>query len=277
MDASLQEKLERLKTQIRSMERVAVAFSGGVDSSLLLRVAHDVLGRNVLAVTAQSHVIPQNEMGAARRFCCSLGVEHRVVLFDEMAVPGFAQNPPDRCYLCKKALFSMMLAEVDAWGGACLVDGSNVDDEGDWRPGMRALAELRVASPLREAGFTKADIRSLSRELGLPQWDKPSAACLASRFAYGDPITLEGLAAVDAAESMLYDAGFSPVRVRVHGPIARIELASEQIPLMAEEAMRLRILDAIKRLGFTYVTLDLAGFRSGSMNDVLAANDAPAD
>ena len=265
MDA-LHEKLDALRGELERLNRVAVAFSAGVDSTFLLRVAHDTLGDRAFAVTAQSCLFPARETAAARDFCRREGIEQIVVTHEPLEIEGFRENPPDRCYRCKRALFTRF-ADLAAQRGAALAEGSNRDDEGDYRPGMRAIAELGVTSPLRAAGLTKADVRALSRELGLPTWDKPSFACLASRFAYGETITAEGLERVDAAERLLLEKGFRQFRVRVHGELARVEVLPEDMPELLRHARALH--DALRGMGFRYVTLDLGGYQSGSMNRVL--------
>ena len=254
---------------LKSYGSVAVAFSGGVDSTLLLKAAHDALGANAVAVTAAIEAVPERELEAAQAFCAALGVRHIIVQPDVMRLPGFYTNPPDRCYHCKKQIFSALSKAARASGAAVVAEGSNLDDEGDYRPGLRAIAELDVKSPLREAGLTKAMIRALSRELGLDTWDKPSCACLASRFAYGERITQEGLRRVDAAEAFLHDLGFRQVRVRVHGELARVEAEPGDILRLAAPEMRAQLDAKLRALGFAYVTLDLQGYRTGSMNETL--------
>ena len=262
MDDALK-KYGALKASLAGLGRAAVAFSAGVDSALLLRAAHDALGENALAVTARHRAFPQREFDAARDLCAALGVRLLAVEFDELAVPGFAENPPDRCYLCKKALFGAILSAAAAEGFPLVCEGSNLDDEGDYRPGMRALAELGVKSPLREAGMNKAEIRALAKALGLPVWDKPAYACLATRIPYGETVTPEKLARIEAAENVLADLGFRQRRVRLHGGLARIELEQEQIPRLADPALRRQIDEALRALGFRHVTLDLGGYRTG--------------
>ena len=262
-------KLERLRERMRVIGSAVVAFSSGVDSTFLLRVAHEELGERVVAVTARSHSFPKRELDEAAAFCRAEGVRHVVIDSEELGIPGFAENPPDRCYHCKRELFSKLLAFAHENGLAAVLEGSNIDDDGDYRPGRRAIQELGIVSPLHEAGLTKAEIRALSREMGLPTSDKPSFACLASRFPYGERITAAALERVERAEQWLLDAGFglTQLRVRSHGDLARIEVPPGDIPRLAARAAE--IAAAFKELGFAYVTLDLRGYRTGSMNEVL--------
>ena len=268
-EAVLNAKLEHLQSILTAWGQVAVAFSGGVDSTFLLKAAHDLLGDRVLALTAISCTLPRREREEAQSFCQQEGI--RQVLCDphEMEVEGFRTNPPDRCYHCKHSTFSAFQQTAGEWGFSIVADGSNADDTGDYRPGMQAAAELGVRSPLRDAGLTKADIRELSRRWGLPTWDKPSAACLASRVAYGEAITVEKMNRVDAAEAFIQDLGFRQVRLRVHGELARIEIVPEAFPALLSH--REEITEVCKSLGFAYVTLDLTGYRTGSMNETLAS------
>ena len=267
--ADLDVKYQALQESLRAMGRVAVAFSGGVDSTLLLRVAHDALRHGAAAITVQSHTLPESELDTCRAFCQDIGAAHIIVPFDELQIPGFRENPPDRCYICKQGIFGAIIKEARDRGFEIVAEGSNTDDLDDYRPGRRAIDELGVRSPLLEAGLSKAEIRELSGRLGLPTWNKPSAACLASRFAYGELITDEGLAMVGAAEAFLRERGFPQVRVRIHGRLARIEVPPESVPAFVREPLRGEVLHRLKLLGFTYVTLDLAGYRMGSMNEAL--------
>lgn len=270
MDSVLQQKREILLRYLQGLGSVAVAFSGGVDSSFLLRSACDALGvSHVLAVTARSATYPERELREAVALAKAFGVQHEVIRSEELDVAGFENNPTDRCYLCKNELFHKIRAVADRHGVAEIAEGSNLDDIGDFRPGMKAVAEQGIHSPLRAAKLAKAEIRALSRELGLPTWDKPSFACLSSRIPYGEKITREKLRAIDEAEQLLLDMGFRQVRVRHHGDIARIELPPAEMPRMLESGNAARVNAAFRRLGFTYVALDLGGYRTGSMNAVL--------
>ena len=263
-------KLDALRSALRDFGSAAVAFSAGVDSTFLLRVAHEALGDRVVAVTGRSRSFPAREIDEAAAFCRAEGVRHVILDSEELDVPGFAENPPDRCYHCKKALFGKMLEFARENGLAAVLEGSNLDDDGDYRPGRRAIRELGVRSPLHEAGLTKAEIRALSREMGLQTADKPSFACLASRFPYGERITAEGLDRVGRAEDWLRGAfpNIGQLRVRCHGGnVARIEVASADIPRLAAQAAA--IAAALRAFGFTYVSLDLQGYRTGSLNEAL--------
>ena len=262
-------KLDRLKALLEGYGRVAVAFSGGVDSSFLLQTAYDVLGDGALAVTAAPLFVPPRELKEAADFCAERGIRQIVIPGEELNIDAFRHNPPDRCYHCKHTIFGKILEAAAENGIQTVAEGSNTDDTGDYRPGMRAIRELGVASPLLEAGLGKADIRALSRERGLPTWGKPSFACLASRFVYGETITDEKLRMVDRAEQLLLDLGFRQFRVRIHGTLARIEVLPEDFEKIMQPSVRDRVSAALKAEGFSYVTLDLAGYRTGSMNEVL--------
>ncbi len=268
-DLDLKAKYQRLSDHLKSLGKVAVAYSGGVDSALLLYAANQALGKDILALTASSHLFPERELKETKAFCAELGVRQVILPVEEMKIKGFSQNPPDRCYLCKKHLFTLFQNTAGEYGFLVVAEGSNLDDTGDYRPGMRAIAELGIKSPLRECGFTKADIRQCAKELGLKVWDKPSYACLASRFVYGETISEEKLDMVDRAEQFLTDLGFRQMRVRVHGTTARIEIMPEDFPRMIDEQRRKLIADAFKKIGFAYAALDLTGYRTGSMNEVL--------
>lgn len=272
MDA-LHQKYEALRQILKDCGSVAVAFSSGVDSAFLLYVAHQTLGEKALAVTARSFSFPKREQEESVDFCKRYGIRQIIVQTGDLQLDCFRTNPPDRCYHCKKAIFTALLDIAAQNGMAAVADGSNMDDLGDYRPGMKALREAGVRSPLQEAGLTKEEIRQLSCELGLPTWDKPSFACLASRFVYGEEITEEKLRMVEQAEQLLLDLGFRQLRVRIHGKMARIELLPEDIARFMSDDVRIPVYDRLKALGFSYVTLDLGGFRTGSMNDLLTKEE----
>jgi uncharacterized protein len=264
---TIEQKLARLQAYLQSLESAAVAYSGGVDSTFLLKVAHDVLGDRVVAVTARAAVFPQREYRETQVFAAQNAIRNVNLDFNELEVEGFAANPANRCYLCKKRLLGRIREVARQLQLRHVVEGSNVDDQGDYRPGLQAVAELGVVSPLREAGLAKEEIRELSRKMGLPTWDKPSFACLASRFPYGEPITREKLAMVDQAEQFLRELGFTQVRVRHHGTVARIEVLPEEFSKFFADSLRRQLDQALRKIGFQYVALDLQGYRTGSMNE----------
>ncbi len=266
LDDELAEKYTALRDNLRSLGRVAIAFSGGVDSTLLLKVASETLGGNVLAITANAQMIPARELAEATAFCKENGIEHVILDIDAFAIESFAENPPERCYLCKTALFTSILEEAAEMGFSFVAEGTNISDLGDYRPGLAALKELTVRSPLLESGLTKADVRNLSRALGLPTWDKPSYACLASRIPCNSPITAENLAAVEAAEDALIEAGFAQVRCRAHGDLARIEVAPDEREGLMHALCASDLAKRIHDAGFAFVTVDADGYRTGSMN-----------
>lgn len=262
-------KLQKLRQYLQSLGNVAVAFSGGVDSAFLLKVAQDVLGDHVIAITAKSCSFPGRESREAAVFCEKLGIRQFIYEFDILGIPGFCENPPDRCYLCKKDLFGNMVRIAQEQDIRYVAEGSNMDDMGDYRPGMRAVSELGIRSPLREAGLYKEEIRTLSREMGLSTWEKPSFACLSSRFAYGERITEEKLAMVEQAEELLLGKGFRQARVRIHDRMARIEVMPGEMEKLMAQDMRMEIISKFRSYGFTYVSMDLEGYRTGSMNETL--------
>ena len=267
----MDEKLTALRQTLGSMRRALVAFSGGVDSSFLLRVAVEELGAGAVALTTRSPTAAEDDEAMALALAETLGVRHLVIDANELEIPGYAANPVDRCYLCKGSLYDICRAEAGKLGITEIVDGVNLDDLGDYRPGLRAAEEQGVRHPLAEAGLTKAEIRALSRQIGLPTADKPSSPCLSSRFPYGTQITLDGLRQVAGAEHVLHRLGFPECRVRNHHPVARIEVPVGQLARLTEPAIRAELVQAFKALGFLYVTVDLQGFRSGSLNESLAS------
>ncbi|HBC96494.1 MAG TPA: ATP-dependent sacrificial sulfur transferase LarE [Clostridium sp.] len=262
-------KLETLEDNLKSLESVLIAFSGGVDSTFLLKVAHDVLKDNVIAVTASSSTYPKRELREAEKYAKSMGVKHIIIESEELKIKGYSQNPVNRCYYCKKELYSKLKKVAQKNNIKYILDGANFDDIGDYRPGMKAARELGIISPLKEAELTKKEIRTYSRNMGLPTWNKPSFACLSSRFPYGNEINSRKLKMVEDAEQFLLDLGFRQVRVRYHGEIARIEVAPEERNKFFNLAVMDKVGNKLKKLGFIYVTLDLLGYRTGSMNAVL--------
>lgn len=262
-------KLEQLKDALRKSEGVLVAFSAGVDSTFLLKMAQMVLGDRAIALTASSATAPPGELVAAREFAASLGIRHIVLESQELANPSFTQNPANRCFFCKDELYRICRQQADQLGIATIMDGTNLDDLQDHRPGLKAAKEWGVRHPLVEAQMTKNDIRGYSRELNLPTWDKPSSPCLSSRFPYGTEINLERLKQVAACEQLMKELGFREFRVRYHGDLARIEVAQDEFHRWVEKATRNTVVEKFKAIGFRYVSLDLQGYRTGSMNEGL--------
>ena len=260
-------KMENLKDKLRRMGRVVIAFSGGVDSTFLVKVAYEVLGKNVIAVTAASSTYPKTELEEAKRLARLIGVRHIIVNSEETEVENFKRNPPNRCYYCKKELFSRLKEIAKKEKINYVLDGTNYDDLTDFRPGMKALRELNIISPLKDVKLTKEDIRNLSKLMNLDTWDKPACACLASRFPYGIRITKERLDRVEKAENVIRNLGIRQLRVRYHNEIARIEVNKKDMQLLLEHSDS--IVKKFKELGFIYVTLDMEGYRTGSLNEVL--------
>ena len=264
------EKEKKLEEYLKSLENVAVAFSAGVDSTFLLKKAKQVLKDKVIAITATSCSFPKRELDEAIEFCKKENIKHIIVESEELQIEGFNKNPKNRCYLCKKELFEKMKKVAKDNGIENIVEGSNMNDNDDYRPGMQAIRELGIKSPLRYAGLYKQEIREISKKLGLSTWDKQSFACLSSRFVYGETITKEKLEMVDKAEQFLLDMNFRQIRVRIHGEnIARIEVESHEIERLVREDIRDKIVNEFKKIGFTYITVDLQGYRTGSMNETI--------
>jgi uncharacterized protein len=274
MDPTLNAKLERMRATFAPMRSLIVAFSGGVDSTLVLRVAYETLGDRVLALTTTSPTMPDEDRDSALTMARQIGARHIVIESNELEIPGYSANPINRCYLCKHNLFTVCEAKAVELGIDEIVDGLNLDDLHDYRPGMQAASEKRVRHPLVEAEMTKADVRAASRAMGLPTWDRPASPCLSSRFPYGTEITPEGLAKVAAGEKLLHSMGFAVARVRYHGDVARLELEQGEIARVFEPAIRDQIDREFKKIGFRFVAIDLKGFRSGSLNEGLTASAA---
>jgi uncharacterized protein len=272
---SLEAKLERLRESFRVLRSVMVAFSGGVDSSFVLRVAHDTLGERVLALTTSSPTMPDDDRLNAIAIAQALGVRHLIVASNELEIAGYARNPLNRCYLCKHNLFSVCEEKARELDIETIVDGLNLDDLRDYRPGIKAAAEMHVRHPLVEAELTKAEIRDLSRSLGLATWDRPASPCLSSRFPYGTQITIEALSQVERGEQVLRSFGFSVARVRYHGEVARIEVEASEIARMLDATIREAVDRELQKIGFRFVALDLRGFRSGSLNEGMQSAQSP--
>ncbi|HEB71782.1 MAG TPA: ATP-dependent sacrificial sulfur transferase LarE [Nitrospirae bacterium] len=271
-EASAKNKRRKLESALKELGSVVIAFSGGVDSAFLTKVAADTLSSNggrALAVTAKSGSLPKRELDEAIELARLIGIKHRVIESDEMSVEGYVSNPPDRCYYCKSELFGKLTAIANDEGFNAVLDGANADDMAGHRPGSKAADEMKVRSLLREAGLTKKEIRVLSRGLGLPTWDKPAFACLASRFPYGEAITDDKLAMVERSEQILAEQGFTQFRVRYHGDVARIELNQAEISKAVKPEVAEQINTAFTRIGFKYVAVDIIGYRTGSMNEGL--------
>lgn len=269
MDRALLEKYNELKNYLASFGSVAVAFSSGVDSTFLLYAAKEALGDHAIAVTAVAASFPEREMREAKEYCKQMGIRHFQVQINQFDIEGFSENPKNRCYICKRELFAQIGAVAARQGITEVLEGSNLDDMGDYRPGLKAVEELGIKSPLRDVGFTKKEIRELSEYFNIPTWDKPSFACLASRFPYGHVITAEKLKMVDRGEQLLMDMGFHQFRVRIHGDVARIELLPIEFEKFMQEDVRLTVYSKFKEYGFAYVALDVMGYRTGSMNETL--------
>lgn len=276
MDSTLLAKYEELKKYLASFGSIAVAYSSGVDSTFLLYAAKEALGDKIIAVTASSGSFPVRELVESKEYCIKLGIPQFVVNTNELEIEGFAENPKNRCYLCKKEIFGKILAVANEHGMAAVVEGSNLDDNGDYRPGLQAIAELGIKSPLREIGFTKQEIRDLSAYFNIPTWAKQSFACLATRVPYGEMITEKKLKMIDNAEQLLLDMGFHQLRVRIHGDMARIELMPEEFPKFMEENVRLEVYEKFKEYGFSYISLDIIGYRIGSMNEAIGEKSLKA-
>ena len=276
LSEELQLKLEHLKQYIANLGSLAVGFSGGVDSSLLTAVAHEVLGDRLIAVTGADASVPEREVNEAAAFCKERGIRHIICRVDPLKEEGYRHNSRDRCYFCKRGIFTEVRIIAEKNGIKHMAEGSNMDDIGDYRPGLRAAAELSVKSPLREAGLTKSEIRLNSKAMGLTTWNKPAYACLASRFVYGEEITEEKLHMIDQAEQFLIEQGFFEERVRLHGQLARIEVPAGDIERLASGKVREAVYKKLKEIGFMFVTIDMQGYRLGSMNATIKLNGEKA-
>lgn len=263
----MQHKREALQQELRRLQKVAIAYSGGVDSTFLLKTAYDVLGDKVLAVMVQSAAFPKREQKEAVQFCEKWGIPYALCQVEVEGIPHFTENPMERCYYCKKAMFEGIIHAAEQKNILSVAEGSNMDDNRDYRPGHRAVSELGIISPLRKVNLYKEEIRQLSREMNLPTWSKPSFACLASRFPYGEEITKEKLYRVERAEELLFAYGFKQFRVRIHKDLARLEILPEDFSRMLAEDIRTELVNQLKGYGFSYVSLDLQGYRTGSMNE----------
>jgi uncharacterized protein len=263
----MESKLEKLKNNLKKMEKVAVAFSGGLDSSFLAKIAYATLKDNAIAITIDSPVYPGWEIEEAKKIAAEIGIQQIIVDFDHIEISGFSKNSIERCYICKKELYSMLKEIGKKNGYKIILDGSTSDDEFDYRPGIKALKELKIVSPLKDLNFNKQEIRTLSKDIGLSTWNKPSFACLATRFPYGISITKEGLEKIEKSEDFIINLGVKQFRVRYHEEIARIEVLKEDFNIILKNSDK--ILRYFKELGFNYVTLDIEGYRSGSLNEVL--------
>ncbi len=262
-------KLEKLKNYLKDLNKAAIAFSAGVDSTFLLKIAKEVLGSNIIAISANFHSFPQKELNEAIEFCRKEKIKHIIIEFNELDIEGFKNNPPNRCYLCKKELFKTIKETAKLNNIENIIEGSNIDDDSDYRPGMQALKELGIKSPLKEVKLTKEEIRNLSKDYNLSTAEKQSSACLSSRFAYNETITEEKLQMVDKAEQLLKDLGFHQVRVRIHNLLARIEIDENEFNKIMQKEIRQKIINDFKKFGFIYISLDLKGYRTGSMNESL--------
>ena len=269
----VEDKLSKLKEIVSKLESVVVAFSGGVDSTLVAKVCYDTLRDNSMAVTARSETYPDFEFKESQKLAREIGIKHLVVDTSELAIEGFANNPPERCYFCKTELFGKLKEIAKEHGFLNVADGANLDDTQEFRPGLKASKELNVRSPLKEAGLKKEDIRKVSKLLNLPNWNKPAYACLSSRFPYGQSITEEKISMVSEAETYLRGLGLIQFRVRHHETIARIEILPEDIHILTNSPAREELTAKFKKIGFTYITLDLEGYRSGSMNEILSETE----